>query len=793
MYRFSLSWTRILPTGYNHTVNQKGVDYYHRLIDELLANGIQPMVTLFHWDLPQSLQNIGGWTNPAMPDYFKDFADIAFREYGDKVKWWITINEIELLSQYAYGEARHAPGLGDHGVYDYLSTHHMLRGHAKVYRHYQSVYKPRQQGKVSLAHAAFYMIPFDETSSEDQAAAERANQFHTEMYTHPIFSSEGDYPQFVRDRVDHNSKLEGRKNSRLPYFTAQEIEELKGNTLSLRIAFRISSRGCQLNPTDGSYSIRPSLGQHQGWTSFLIIYRFSVDLVPPSFACSTFYSERPTTSRTCIDARSDNAMSLLNQYTSNRGVTAPHNKLQRRVYSVASVTHFSRTSSLVLSISPFPINWNETQSDILVIRLSSNTLQSKIILQRRIPATAFSLQFARNNQNSIEGVKYVLRVVQILWLFTSTFVSSTQIAGMPRYHETSTARPCHGTEEIVRNSTFVEISLDDIYPLTFLRPSPEFEGVPFFPHRDLPYNHSACGSPLLTLNKGTTYYVGSSTIRLDNFYTGSVGSLLAARSITHTMNITEILRLPCSSHISVNDIFDLLDRSRSTIGSSLRTKFPYDFTSKIRGKPEQPELKRLAPDLNRSNPSAERMFPTRLWEFTRLSSTVPIKLQQTYLRKKKMGSKGKEENYVVTSGTPEPNPSINRDAGVTILDYKLYPVGLRRLLNFIRTKYDNPPVFITESGCEDSSEFYDTTRIEYFHNYLEQVLLAINEDGCNVIGYTAWSLMDNFEWNRAYSVKYGLWHVDFNSTERTRKMKLSGYYFKKMTETMQLPSIPFYI
>ncbi|XP_046660575.1 myrosinase 1-like isoform X2 [Homalodisca vitripennis] len=389
MYRFSLSWTRILPTGYNHTVNQKGVDYYHRLIDELLANGIQPMVTLFHWDLPQSLQNIGGWTNPAMPDYFKDFADIAFREYGDKVKWWITINEIELLSQYAYGEARHAPGLGDHGVYDYLSTHHMLRGHAKVYRHYQSVYKPRQQGKVSLAHAAFYMIPFDETSSEDQAAAERANQFHTEMYTHPIFSSEGDYPQFVRDRVDHNSKLEGRKNSRLPYFTAQEIEELKG-----------------------------------------------------SF---------------------------------------------------------------------------------------------------------------------------------------------------------------------------------------------DFFGL----------NH---------------YY-----------------------------------------------------------------------------------------------------------------------------------------SYVVTSGTPEPNPSINRDAGVTIPDYKLYPVGLRRLLNFIRTKYDNPPVFITESGCEDSSEFYDTTRIEYFHNYVEQVLLAINEDGCNVIGYTAWSLMDNFEWNRAYSVKYGLWHVDFNSTERTRKMKLSGYYFKKMTETMQLPSIPFYI
>ncbi|HKB58056.1 MAG TPA: family 1 glycosylhydrolase [Lacunisphaera sp.] len=108
-YRLSLAWPRIFPDG-DGRLNQRGLDFYQRLIDSLLAHGITPWVTMFHWDLPQALENRGGWRARVVPDSFATYADTIVQAYGDRVKNWITLNEIRCFTVHAYGEGNKAPG-----------------------------------------------------------------------------------------------------------------------------------------------------------------------------------------------------------------------------------------------------------------------------------------------------------------------------------------------------------------------------------------------------------------------------------------------------------------------------------------------------------------------------------------------------------------------------------------------------------------------------------------------------------------------------------------------------------
>lgn len=110
-YRFSISWSRVLPEGTVDKVNPPGVRYYNKLIDTLLANGIKPAVTLYHFDLPQALQDVGGWRNPNIAGIFNEYARFCFKEFGDRVGIWLTINEPHEEALDAYGLGAFAPGI----------------------------------------------------------------------------------------------------------------------------------------------------------------------------------------------------------------------------------------------------------------------------------------------------------------------------------------------------------------------------------------------------------------------------------------------------------------------------------------------------------------------------------------------------------------------------------------------------------------------------------------------------------------------------------------------------------
>src|ERR1700733_6032905 len=111
-YRFSLSWSRILPEG-SGRANAQGFDFYHRLVDDLLSAGITPFATLFHWDLPQTLQDRGGFTNRDIAGWFCDYAVLATQHLGDRVDHWIMLNEPSVFAYLGHAIGLHAPGLTD--------------------------------------------------------------------------------------------------------------------------------------------------------------------------------------------------------------------------------------------------------------------------------------------------------------------------------------------------------------------------------------------------------------------------------------------------------------------------------------------------------------------------------------------------------------------------------------------------------------------------------------------------------------------------------------------------------
>uniref|UniRef100_A0A6V7QX15 Uncharacterized protein n=1 Tax=Ananas comosus var. bracteatus TaxID=296719 RepID=A0A6V7QX15_ANACO len=164
-FRFSIAWTRILPSG-NGEVNKAGVKFYNDLIDELVKNGIKPLVTLHHWDSPQALEDqYGGFLSPRIVEDYKTYTDICFKEFGDRVKHWITFNEPWAYCTNGYGGGTDAPA------------------HAAAVRHYHRNYKAKQNGTIGITLVTpWYVALSNKTADVD--ATQRVLDFTYGWYVH---------------------------------------------------------------------------------------------------------------------------------------------------------------------------------------------------------------------------------------------------------------------------------------------------------------------------------------------------------------------------------------------------------------------------------------------------------------------------------------------------------------------------------------------------------------------------------------------------------------------------------
>ncbi|KAB1209600.1 Beta-glucosidase 12 [Morella rubra] len=228
-YRLSISWTRVLPKGkLSGGVNKEGINYYNNLINELLAKGITPFVTIFHWDLPQTLEDkYGGFLSPHIVNDFRDYAELCFKEFGDRVKHWITLNEPYTFSYGGYATGTLAPGRcsswqnlnctgGDSATEPYIVSHYQILAHAAAVELYKQKYQAAQKGVIGISLVCPWMVPYS-NAKHNRNAALRSLDFMLGSFLDPL--TFGDYPHSMRSLV----------GNRLPKFTKEESKMVKGS------------------------------------------------------------------------------------------------------------------------------------------------------------------------------------------------------------------------------------------------------------------------------------------------------------------------------------------------------------------------------------------------------------------------------------------------------------------------------------------------------------------------------------------------------------------------------------
>ncbi|XP_047456732.1 lactase-phlorizin hydrolase-like isoform X2 [Mugil cephalus] len=869
-YRFSLSWSRIFPNGNRSSLNQKGVDYYNRLIDGLLESKITPMVTLYHWDLPQALQDIGGWENVQLIDIFNDYSDFCFATFGDRVKFWMTFNQPHTIAWSGYGIGEIPPNVKQPGTAPYRVAHNLIKAHAEAYHTYNDKYRNSQRGLVSIALNADWVEPRDVNDIREVATADRALQFQLGWFAHPIFKN-GDYPEIMKWQVANKSDLLELPQSRLPSFTEEEKKFIKGTA----DMFCINHYTTKI----GSHSTAP--------------------FDPPSYESDWDVSlaeeaSSPGTAYMYQRAVSWGLRRLLNWireeygdpdiYITENGVPTPYpttwDDIERMFYYKTYVDEALKASQVdgvkvkgyVATTLMDSLEWRNGYN----FRFGLHQVDFSNPNRPRSPKFSAILyhNIMKDNgfPNNLEEKIYGHFPKDFIW---SSATAAYQIEGAWTGDGKGLSiwdTFCH-TPGKIRNHDTGDLACDSYNRIE--------DDIKILKHLKVSHYRLSVSWPRV-LPDGTTKHINEAGI---NYYQRVLDALLAANiepcvtlyhwdlpqaleDIGGWENETVVDRFKEYSDlmfsrlgpkvkvwITINEPFNVAyigygqggmapgisDRpgtlpyivahnlikahaeawhvyndkyraqQKGIISISVNSDWteprnPYkqediDAAERVLQffigwfahpifKGDYPELMRT---IIRERSLASGLPKSRLPEFTpeeikRINGTYDYFGFNHYTSVLAFNvDHGNNVHYEADKGAAQMSDRTWLEAGSDWL--RVAPFGFRRILRFIKEEYGNPPLLVTENGVSERGpvDLNDTHRIYYYDKYINEALKAYLLDGVNLIGYTAWSMMDNLEWGAGYTETFGLFYVNRSDPALPRVPKASASFYVNMIKCNGFP------
>ncbi|XP_077176319.1 lactase/phlorizin hydrolase [Paroedura picta] len=869
-YRFSLSWPRIFPSGRNHSINSYGVDYYNRLIDGLLTANITPMVTLHHWDLPQALQDIGGWENPVMVELFDSFADFCFRTFGDRVKFWITFNEPAMISWLGYDAAIFPPNVKyDPGYAPYKVTHTILKAHARVYHTYDQKYRESQKGVISLSLNIDWVEPKTLSDPQNVEAADRYLQFMGGWFAHPIFKN-GDYPEAMKWNVGNRSELQKLPSSRLPVFTEEERQYIRGTADVFCLNYYTSKiikhkttrlspysyehdqeRELEIDPSwpnsaiDGMRAVPWGLRRLLNWikeeygnppiyitengvgiktesdvddTSRIFYYKTHIDEAlkaykldgvnlrgyvawsfmdnfewlngyDPRFGLHQVDFNNPNRPRT-----PKRSAIYYAELIRKNGIPLP--KEEEFIYgefpknfswSVASAAYQVegawRADGKGLSIwdqfahTPLKIG-NDENGDVACDSYHKLEADLAILKNIRVTHYRFSISWPRvlpdGTTKSINeaGLSYYERLIDAL-------LAADIQPQVTIYHwDLPQALQNVGGWE---NETIVQ-RFKEYAELLFQRLGNK---VKFWITLNEPYAIANIGygygvsAPGISFRPGRApYIVGHNLIK-------------AHAEVWHLYNETYRPRQKGLISLSISvEWAEPRNPSKQEDHDAARR-----YVEFFAGWFAHPVFK---------TGDYSELMKRRIQERSQGQSRLP-----QFTEEEKQRIKGTFDFFGLNHYTtilaynlnyPAIISSYDADRGVaSITDrswlgsgsfwLKVTPFGFRKVLNWIKEEYNNPPIYVTENGISEREDggFNDTWRTHYLKSYIDEALKGVVLDGVDLRGYTVWCLMDNFEWAVGYAERFGLHYTNYTHPALLRIPKESSKFYTSIIQCNGFP------